>query len=238
MTVMFQAVDEVRLVREFFSESHGFFVEVGANAPRIGSQTFPLEEAGWDGILIEPLPELANAIRASRRAKLFAVACSAPENSGKSMPLQVAGIFSSLNPQLSNAKATPSGVIDVPVRTLDEILLEARAPAPIDFLSVDVEGHEIEVMRGFDFQRWRPRLILIEDLVLDRRLHRFLLSHGYAWMRRTVINSWYVPAPLPFDLDLFDRWQFFRKYYLGVPARQLRQVTRRLRRQFGTIYRP
>ena len=53
----------------------------------------------------------------------------------------------------------------VPTRTLDSILEEAEAPAPIDLLSIDVEGHETEVLRGFDFGRWQPLLILIEDHV-------------------------------------------------------------------------
>ena len=55
------------------------------------------------------------------------------------------------------------GVIQVPVTTLDDILVEGGAPQPLDFLSVDVEGHEIEVLRGFNFARWQPRLILLED---------------------------------------------------------------------------
>ena len=52
------------------------------------------------------------------------------------------------------------GVIQVPVTTLDDIRVEGGAPQPLDFLSVDVEGHEIEVLRAFNFARWQPRLIL------------------------------------------------------------------------------
>jgi FkbM family methyltransferase len=46
--------------------------------------------------------------------------------------------------------------IDVKVRTLDEVLSEAKAQVPIDLMSVDVEGHELEVLSGFDFERWQP----------------------------------------------------------------------------------
>ena len=42
------------LVREFFGDTKGFFVEVGANDPRQGSQSWHLEQAGWRGVLIEP----------------------------------------------------------------------------------------------------------------------------------------------------------------------------------------
>ena len=68
----------------------------------------------------------------------------------------------------------------MPVRTLDEILTEARAPSPIDLLSVDVEGHELDVLRGFDFARWRPRLILLEDHVGNLDKHRFLSARAIA----------------------------------------------------------
>ena len=79
------------------------------------------------------------------------------------------------------------------MRTLDDILIEARAPAGFDFLSVDVEGHELEVLSGFDFARWRPRLILLEDHVGNLEKHRFLQAAGYRLIRRFENNGWYVP---------------------------------------------
>jgi len=60
-------------------------------------------------------------------------------------------------------------------------------------------------------------------------VHRALTAHGYKWMRRTGLNSWYVPADTAVEIGLFARWQFFRKHYLGVPFRHLREVSRRLR---------
>ncbi len=120
-------------------------------------------------------------------------------------------------------------MIDVPVRTLDDILEEANAPAPIDLMSIDVESHEIEVLNGVTLSRWRPRLILIEDLALNLRIHRLLRSRGYKWVRRTGLNSWYVPDEAPFPLGPFGHWQFVRKHYLGVPFRHFRETKRKLR---------
>lgn len=147
--VMLHPRDETRLVREFFESQRGYFVDVGANDPTDWSQTFHLEQLGWDGVLIEPQPDLAEALRRSRKARVYAVACSAPENAGQSMPLKLAGAYSTLNPALRVAHANIAGSVDVPVRTLDEVLDEARAPSPIDFLSIDVEGHERESCRDW-----------------------------------------------------------------------------------------
>ena len=145
------------------------------------------------------------------------------------MTLHLAGIHSSFDPLLKVAAVRPAGTIDVPLTTLDRILSDSAAPAPLDFLAIDVEGHEIEVLRGFDFARWRPRLLLVEDLVLDLRLHRYIVARGYKWVRRTDINSWYVPADSTMRVSALGRWEFFRKYYLGTPFRRMREAMRRLR---------
>jgi FkbM family methyltransferase len=126
-------------VREFFSpRGEGFFVEVGANDPKLGSQSWHLEKAGWTGILVEPQPELAEKLRHTRRAHVFAVACSSPENAGRSLPLHLAGPMSALDRERMSPGALPETVIQVPIRTFDDILTEAKAPTPLDFLSVDV----------------------------------------------------------------------------------------------------
>ena len=230
MTAIFPYEAENRLKEEFFSHSTtGYFVDVGANDPERWSQSFHLEQMGWTGIVVEPQPQLADLLRQRRKASVYAVACSAPENAGKRMTLHLAGIHSSFDPMLKTATVRPQGTIEVPLKTLDQILAESSAPAPIDFLAIDVEGHEIEVLRGLDFARWRPRLVLVEDLVLDLRLHRFMQSRAYRWVRRTDINSWYVPAEDAWRLGPLERWQFFRKYYLGTPARRLREILRRIR---------
>lgn len=227
---------------EFFGRSsRGFYVDVGANDPEIGSQTWHLEQLGWDGILVEPQSDLADELRRRRHARVYAVACSSPANAGKRMTLNVAGIHSSFDPNFYVPDMRPTGAVDVSIRTLDEILVEAGAPVPLDFVSIDVETHEIEVLQGFDLARWRPRLILIEDLARNLRIHRYLRSRSYKWVRRTGLNSWYVPADAPFDVDLIGRLQFVRKHYLGVPFRHLRDAGRRVRhqwRQRGSATRP
>lgn len=219
----------MRLVAAFFGGTKGFFVEVGANDPHARSQTLHLERAGWTGILIEPQPDLAEQLRTMRTGKVFAVACSSPEHAGRTMPLHVAGPLSSLDREHMAPGAAPERVIEVPIRTLDSLLDEADAPKPLDFLSIDVEGHEIEVLRGFDIVRWRPRLILLEDHVADLAKHRFMKSAGYRLIRRYENNGWYVPANAPERIEGRDYWEIIRKYYLALPFRMLRNASRRLR---------
>lgn len=226
--------EEEQLVREFFAgESSGFFVEVGANHPTYASQTWHLEQAGWTGVLIEPQPDLAAFLVTARKARVFAAACSSPENAGRSLPLHVDGAMSALDHDRMAPGSRTAYVVMVPARTLDDILEEAGAPAPIDLLSVDVEGHEIEVLRGFDFAQWQPRLILVEDHVGSLRTHRLLTDRGYRLIRRVGNNGWYVPADAAVEVAAADRWDILRKYYLALPFRMARNASRRYRRLLG-----
>ena len=225
--------EEQRLVRAFFDGvTRGFFVEVGANEPVERSQTWHLEQIGWTGVLIEPQPDLAVALVKERKAMVFAVACSSPENAGTTMPLHVAGPLSSLQREKMAPGAVPEAVIEVRVRTLDSMLAEANAPSPIDLLSIDVEGHELEVLRGFDFARWRPRLIMLEDHVSSLAKHWYLVSSGYRLIRRVGNNGWYVPAAERFTVSWADRWEILRKYYLALPIRLARNFSRKIRGKF------
>ena len=225
---------ESALKEEFFGHARtGYFVDVGANDPQMWSQSFHLESLGWTGVLVEPQPDLAERLRETRKAKVYAVACSSAANAGKTMALYLAGIYSSLAADLSIATVRPEGAVDVPVMTLDAVLADAGAPGRIDFLSIDVEGHEIDVLSGLDLARWRPRLILIEDLVLNLDLHRLLVARGYKWARRTGLNSWYVPADSAMAVTPSGFLEFVRKYYLGVPFRRFREALRRLRFRLG-----
>ncbi|HWL06527.1 MAG TPA: FkbM family methyltransferase [Xanthobacteraceae bacterium] len=222
--------DEIPLIREFFRDiRQGYFVEVGAHDPVKDSQTLHLEQIGWTGILIEPQPDLAHKLHETRRAKVFAVACSSPERAGQTGILHVAGAFSSFDEQLMVSGARASHAIEVPLATLDEVLSEGGAPVNFDLLSVDVEGHEIEVLRGFDFLYWRPRLILLEDHVVGLDKHRFLEANDYRLMRRTGLNAWYVPREHAWPLGWRERWDLFRKYRLGLRFRLLREAIRRRR---------
>ena len=215
---------------EFFSgKRDGYFVDVGANDPKNMSQSWQLEQKGWRGVLVEPQPRLAQKLREQRQAAVFACVCSSPENAGEMLKFQVSGIHSSLDLNFFVAGMRKQEIIEVPARTLDDILIEAKAPIPIDLLAIDVESHEIEVLNGVTLTRWRPRLIVIEDLAFDTRLHRYLRSHGYKWVRRTGLNGWYVPDALSMKVSAFGRWQFFRKHYLATPFRHFRETKRKLR---------
>ena len=219
MRAVFRAEHEQTLVSSYLP-AKGFFVEVGAFHPVVLSQTWQLEQRGWDDLLIEPIPEHAESLRRERRARVFEVACGGPEQDGTTLPIYVAGGVSSLRFRRGPPKP-------VSLATLDSLLARANAQQ-VDFLSVDVEGSELDVLAGFSFERYRPSLILLEDFAEGLAKHRFMRARGYRRVRRTGDNSWYVPNEVASPVSLHGRWQLMRKYYLSLPIRWLKRVIRRL----------
>jgi FkbM family methyltransferase len=215
---VFREEFEQAIVSEYLPEK-GFFVEVGAFDPVALSQPWTLEQRGWEGLLIEPIPAHAENLRRNRRARVFEVACGHPRQHGRVAQMSLAGGLSSLH-----TNQGPS--VNVRVVTLDSVLLEAHVQR-IDFLSVDVEGFELDVLRGFSFERYRPKLILLEDFAENLEKHRFMCAQQYKRIRRTGNNSWYIPEGDPFRLSAFERWQLIRKYYLSLPIRYAKKLLRR-----------
>jgi FkbM family methyltransferase len=221
---IFRNEEEQAVVGDYFRGTIGVFVEVGAYQPIEYSQTYHLEQLGWSGILIEPLAEHAQALRTSRRARVFEVACGAPEHHGASMPIRVSGGLSTFR-NTRNRSLLSSETRSIRMVTLDSILGSAGIEK-IDLLSIDVEGIEVEVLRGFDIRRFQPRLVLLEDMAHDFKRHRFMRAHGYKRVRRTGNNSWYVRESDRFPISLFGRFQLLRKYCLSVPLRLMRDRKR------------
>jgi hypothetical protein len=76
----------------------------------------------------------------------------------------------------------------------------------------------------------RPQLVLLEDHVADLSKHRYLTAAGYRIIRRYENNGWYVPRESAAIRQWSDHWEVLRKYYLALPFRVLRNLSRRVRK--------
>ncbi|MGD0411325.1 MAG: FkbM family methyltransferase [Verrucomicrobiota bacterium] len=220
----FSQFGEDALVWDYFQRKRaGFFVEVGANAPRVRSQTWLLEQQGWSGILVEPQAGCCKLLREQRpRSIVCQAACCAPQQRG-TLPLYVSNNkdLSSLKKHVNDTQTQYVGTELVPALPLDEILGQTEHPA-VDFISIDVEGLELDVLLGLDLQQHQPSLLLIEDHLHSLDLHFHLGRRGYKLVKRSGCNSWYVPRRHPFPVGLWDRAKLFRKVWLGTPLRAFR----------------
>lgn len=159
----------------YLPDRPGLFVEAGANDGWTHSNTYYLERwKGWRGVLIEAIPEFAQACRQERpRSQVFNCALVNRAYPGQTVVMRYAERASVVAGALGGGQREAEHIatfadkasyeIDVPARTLSEVLSEAGVDA-IDFMSLDLEGSERVALEGLDLDRWRPRCLLIEAL--------------------------------------------------------------------------
>jgi FkbM family methyltransferase len=213
--------EDVLLWEHFGRRPGGFFVEVGANHPTRYSQTWFFEQRGWKGLLVEPLSQKAALLRAHRPgSRVFQNAVAAPEKRGRARFQLAAG--DDMLSALGGLEGVASDSEEVEVRTLDDILAEAGDPK-IDLLSIDVEGWELDVLKGFSIRRHQPKVVLLEDHLQSLDVHRHMTAQGYRLVKRTGCNNWYVPAESSFTLNSAgENFRLRKQIWLDTPVRILR----------------
>ena len=176
---------------------HGLVVDVGAYHPTWLSNSYYFERNGWRAICVEANPYCVEGLRRERAEVLhYAVA----ERNQDAVPFHVvraghgpdgmAGWTALvLSPERrAEIGESPIEMVPVNVRTLDWILSQAGVTQPIDLLLVDVEFGERAVLEGTDLDRWRPRVMLIENLDEFSNdlndLRNYLSGRGYEFRER------------------------------------------------------
>jgi FkbM family methyltransferase len=189
-----QNQEDVLLRRAFPDGKDGFYIDVGANEPVVDSVTKHFYDQGWRGINIEPGKCCYERLCADRKNDInlniglsnretTSELIEFPSNSGLStFSPDMADVWRHL--QLETIKRA------VPVMTLAQVC-EAYVDRPIDFLKIDVEGHEREVIEGGDWTRWRPRVILVEATWVERWEH-LILAADYVFVIFDGLNRYYV----------------------------------------------
>jgi FkbM family methyltransferase len=211
------------IVWDYFDhKKDGFFVEVGANHPTELSQTWFLEQQGWRGILVEPLPACCEKLRAVRKNSVVCeAAAGAPEQVGESiLNITASNVWSHLGEE--NKQLPVAARIQVAVRTLESILDEYHAPQ-IDLLSIDTEGMELQVLHGLDLRKRRPALVLLEDHMETLALFFYMRRHSYRLAKRTGPNNWWIPAgarAVPGTLR--ERLAVWNRIWFRYPRRRLK----------------
>ncbi len=175
----------------FQNKRNGVFVDVGAHDGIAINNTYFLEkELGWTGICIEPNPTVFENLKKNRSC-LCIQACAA-EKAGTVQFIQAKGYTEMLSGMVHTfdprhlvrlkREITQHGgsyaIIDVPAINLNTILKE-HGLAHVDFLSIDVEGGEFEILKTIDFRTIHISVITIENNYNDNRQRQFLNSKGF-----------------------------------------------------------
>lgn len=216
-----QNFEDVLLWRALKHVPHGFYIDVGANDPEEHSVTKAFYDAGWRGVNIEPMPSYHQVFEQARPRDInLAVACGAAEGSITLFDTPAINGWASTDSETARAhRAEGVEVVEiaVPLRTLSGICAEHAAGRDIHFLKIDVEGFEGEVLRGMDFARWRPWLLVIEATLPNSRVtnhaswEQLVTAHDYHFAYFDGLNRYYVAgerrelaAALTVQANVFD----------------------------------
>lgn len=203
-----QEGEDLILLRFFKEKRRGFYVDVGAHHPYRFSNTQIFYDMGWQGINIDALPGSMELFRRRRPHDINLEIGIGEESATAQFHVFNEPAVNTFDPVLAKERnQLPwriERVIDVPVLPLREVLAQHVSDgAIIDFLTVDVEGYDLAVLRSNDWVRYRPRLVLAESVgrdlssIADEAIAVFLSQQGYRPYAKTVNTFFFIDRSIP-----------------------------------------
>lgn len=186
----------------FKNQSHGFYIDVGCQHPVMNNNTYLLYKKGWNGINIDLDKKNIDLFSFYRKRDLnINVAISSREDERDLFFYHDKSAINTLEKSVANyQKAQVKEIKKVKTKTLNSIIENSKFNnLTIDFVSIDVEGHELEVIKGFDLKKYKPKVVIIEFLDLSLKkleiknlnIKNFLKSEIYQYMidkNYTLVN--------------------------------------------------
>jgi len=184
----------------FGNQTEGFFVEVGCIDGRRFSNTLTFEERGWKGVCVEAHSGYIKSLKKNRPNSIICHCAAGEADEDAIFYANARGSLSTLdktkeeNFQL-NYGSYFSGFEEQHVKKARlSTLLDTHHLGEIDILSLDIEGYEVEAMKGLDLTRHRPKVLVIESdsSQHDAQLDALILPYGYTKSVKLSVNQYYV----------------------------------------------
>ena len=195
--------EDVLLRRAFPDRDAGFYLDIGAAHPVIGSVTKHFYDRGWRGVNIEPLTTYYEQHATELPRDVNLQVCLSNREGGATLyqTPDYLGWATMSAEQAAAYRREGVAVVESPVAltTLARVC-EQHANQHIDFLKIDVEGLEREVLEGGDWKQWRPRIVVVEAVAPNTMIathdhwEDVLIKADYVPGLFDGINRWYVRA--------------------------------------------
>ena len=186
------------IAESLLPEPQGFYVEVGAFHPVSISNTYLFYRKGWRGIVVDPVPSVAGLFKQRRPEDIMLECAVSLEEGDRHFDIMPAGETNRLSGAgaASEAASKPLRRIQVKCRKLVSLLNEHLPHGKkIDFLTIDAEGHDLNVLQSNDWQQYRPRLVAVEDFLpaAQSPICHFLSQQGYQTVFTSKITRFFMP---------------------------------------------
>ena len=188
----------------FHSKTNGTFVDIGAHDGKTFSNTYFFEKyLGWTGIAIEPLSGPYEKLKATRKCVCINAAVASKKGvsaflSAHGYAEMLSGLTATYDPQhlqrLKNEIATHGGsyeIANIPTVRLNDILEEKNIKI-VDYLSIDTEGSELEILQSIDYEKYEINAISVENNYNDTRMKSFLESKGFVLIAHLDVDEIYT----------------------------------------------
>jgi FkbM family methyltransferase len=185
------------------AKKSGFFVEFGATDGISLSNTYLLEKSfGWSGILVEPARHWHKSLAISRASKIDFRCVSNLSNTMIKFVESDSAELSTIKgfEKIDDNKRFPHREYEVETISLLDLLRFHDSPSVIDYLSIDTEGSEFQILENFDFSEYKFRIITCEHNFTENRekIFKLLSKNGYkrVWPEFTQFDDWYINPEL------------------------------------------
>jgi FkbM family methyltransferase len=192
-----QEGEDLVLKRIFENKKQGFYIDVGAHHPKRFSNTFLFYKLGWTGINIEPNPKVINLFNKKRPRDINIKAAISDKEETFSYYMFTESALNTFsaerkNTLIQNNSSQLLKKIDVHSTTLKNILdIHLKSNTIIDFLSIDTEGLDLQVLKSNNWEKYRPTIVLVEDANFNLQqpalsdIFNFLFNVNYRLVAKT-----------------------------------------------------
>ena len=202
---------DLEVIRNIFpNKTGGYFVELGAHDGVTLSNTLLLERTyGWNGVCIEPNPVLFEKLKANRACNVSDGLAFSSENIEFNFSL--GDLFGGITDHIDKyTNVKRSTQIALKTTTLTKILDSVNAPTFIEYMSLDTEGTELEILKGIDFSKYTFGFMNIEHNFMEPRrteIKEFLKSKGYSFYSSNFVDDNFISDTI-FVKPKSIRWNF------------------------------
>ena len=200
---------DLLLTNIFKGTKEGFYIDIGCNHPVYNNNTFLFHKRGWKGLNIDLDKSSIDLFNIYRKDDLnIHAALSSSNNNRKVYEFHAKSPLNTLDNKVANyQKAKVKNTYEIKTQTLNQVIDECGINnKKINFLSIDVEGHELEVLNGFNINHYQPDVIIVEYLdlsidkleiknlninnVLNSELYNYMINKNYSlvnWLHSDLI---------------------------------------------------